>query len=261
MNPKLHKRIRLTALLIILTLIPSNMGLATSDSRAEVMALSSGALFQNGADRLADLQNDDGGWGWPLAGPSHPNTVGPIAKGLAEAYGFTSDPDHLAALQAAGAFLLAKRNNFYPSDGYLATALDEIFGGNIYTNHVLDYFYDPLAEGTYYNLYGDGTLCDTAGYVDWLRTERADQSKPNMAAWDIGMGLVGAAAVGLGGVAHAKRGHVHHVNPGDNLKDIIEIFAQDGDTILLTPGEEYEFRFPTNLPLHRNVSSDSGSYQ
>ena len=215
--------IRLTALLIILALMPSNSGLASSVSRpeasvpfedklalgedlditllpAEVMALSSGAVFQNGADRLADLQNDDGGWDWPLydgnpASPSLTSTVGPIAKGLAEAYVYTSDPDHKAALQAAGAFLLAKTNNFSPPDGYLATALDDIFGGTTYTDHVMTNFYGPLAAGTY-DRNGTGTLYDTAGYVNLIRTARASQGIPNLAAWDIGMGLVGAAAAG-----------------------------------------------------------------
>ncbi|MEW6401296.1 MAG: TIR domain-containing protein [Chloroflexota bacterium] len=158
------------------------------------------AVVQNGADRLADLQNDDGGWDWPLGDGnpvigSQPSTVGPIAKGLAEAYEYTGDPDHLAALQAAGTFLLAKKNNFSPPDGYLAAALDEIFGGSSYTDHVLTNFYDPLAAGTY-NRNGTGTLYDTAGYVNWLRTEQACRGNPNLAAWDIGMGLAGAASVG-----------------------------------------------------------------
>ncbi|MEW6401298.1 MAG: hypothetical protein AB1649_05825 [Chloroflexota bacterium] len=208
--------IRLKALLIILILLSSISGLASSGSRPEasapfevklalsedleVMALPSEAVFQNGADRLADLQNDDGGWDWPLydgnpAKGSLPSTVGPIAKGLAEAYGYTGDPNHLAALQAAGTFLLSKKNNFSPPDGYLAAALDEISGGTTYTDHVMTNFYGPLAAGTY-NRNGTGTLYDTAGYVTWLRTTRAGQGNPNLAAWDIGMGLVGADSVG-----------------------------------------------------------------
>jgi len=166
----------------------------------EVMPLPSEVVFQNEADRLADLQNDDGGWDWPLddgnpAKGSLPSTVGPIAKGLAEAYVYTSDPDHAAALQAVGAFLLAKTNTFSPPDGYLAAALDKIFGGTTYTDHVMTYFYGPLAAGTY-DRNGTGTLYDTAGYVNWIRTTRASQGNPNLAAWDIGMGLVGAAAAG-----------------------------------------------------------------
>ena len=106
--------------------------------------------MQSGADRLTALQNNDGGWDWPLddgnpASASPTNTVGPIAMGLAQAYSHTADPDHLAALQDAGTFLLTKVYNFSPSDGYLAAKLDQIFGGTTYTDHVKTYFYDQLA--------------------------------------------------------------------------------------------------------------------
>jgi hypothetical protein len=159
-----------------------------------------GVPLQDGADRLVDLQNDDGGWDWPLddgnpASTSPVNTIGPIAKGLAIAYLNTGDPTHLAALQDAGALLLTKTNNFSPSDGYLAAQLDAIFVGTAYVDHVQANFYGHLAAGTY-NRNGAGTLYDTAGYVNLIRTARASQGIPNLAAWDIGMGLVGAASAG-----------------------------------------------------------------
>jgi hypothetical protein len=158
-----------------------------------------GSVYQAGGDRLAALQNDDGGWDWPLddgdpTNSSPTNTVGPIAMGLAQAYGHTNDPSHLAALQKAGTFLLAKTNNFSPSDGYLAAKLDQVFGSTTYVDHVKANFYDPLAAGTY-DRNGAGTLYDTAGYVNLIRTSRAGDIA-NLAAWDIGMGLVGAASAG-----------------------------------------------------------------
>ena len=78
--------------------------------------------FQAGGDRLVDLQNDDGGWDWPLddgnpASSSPTNTIGPIGMGLAQAYLITNDVDQLAALGHVKLFLLAKSNNFSPSDG------------------------------------------------------------------------------------------------------------------------------------------------
>ena len=223
MNKKLSKTLtKLIALLLIITLMPSGLGLAISNLRPEpavpfddetvsneapqvtlsldqVMALPSGSVFQNGGDRLADLQNDDGGWDWPLddgnpASASPTNTVGPISRGLAEAYVFTSHTDHLVALQDVGTFLLAKTNNFSPSDGYLAATLDEVFGGTTYTDHVWNNFYAPLANGTY-DRNGAGTAYDTAGYVNLIRTNRSG-AIANIAAWDIGIGLVGAASVG-----------------------------------------------------------------
>ena len=149
--------------------------------------------LQNGADRLAATQNSDGGWGWPLTGVSAPNTIGPIGMGLAQAYRFTGDTDHSAALGNVGAFLLTKTNNFSPSDGYLAAQLDRVFGGTTYTDHVKTNFYDQLAAGTY-NRNGAGILYDTAGYVT-ICTSRAAGGQANMAAWDVGIGLVGAASV------------------------------------------------------------------
>ena len=162
-----------------------------------------GAAMQAGGDRLTALQNNDGGWDWPLDdgdpnSPSPLNTVSPIAKGLAYAYWHTNDSDHLAALQDAGSLLLSKTNNFSPPDGYLAVQLDKIFGGNNYTTHVWNNFYGPLASGTY-DRNGQGTLYDTAGYVNLIRTSRASQGIPNLAAWDIGMGLVAAAQAGVTG--------------------------------------------------------------
>ena len=90
-------------------------------------------VFQTGADRLVGLQNNDGGWDWPLDdgnpdSTSPLNTVGPIAMGLAHAYAHTGDAAHRIALIGAGALLLSKTNNFSPSDGYLAAQLDATFG-------------------------------------------------------------------------------------------------------------------------------------
>jgi len=157
--------------------------------------------IEKGADRLVSLQNDDGGWDWPLddgnpANPSPLNTIGPIAMGLAKVYGNMSfdDNGYYEALQRAGDFLLAKTNNFSPSDGYLAAELDKVFEEEKYKEHVLTYFYEELEEGTY-DRKGEGVLYDTAGYVNLIRTSRSGASA-NLAAWDIGMGLVGAESSG-----------------------------------------------------------------
>lgn len=216
--------VRLICLSAIVLTLPSGVGFAISAPHPDVAVpfgeeiasgkagkvdsttdfvprfLTNADLFQMGADRLTLLQNNDGGWDWPLddgnpASVSPLNTLGPISKGLAEAYRHTGDLDHRAALVDAGALLLTKTNNFSPSDGYLAATLDEILGGTTYRDHVMTYFYGPLAAGTY-NRNGAGTLYDTAGYVNLIRTARQSQGIANLAAWDIGMGLVGAASVG-----------------------------------------------------------------
>ncbi|MBN2136549.1 MAG: hypothetical protein JW720_01960 [Sedimentisphaerales bacterium] len=156
--------------------------------------------FQAGGDRLVVLQQNDGGWDWPLydgdpANASPTNTVSPIAMGLAQAYYRTGDGAMLTGLQNAGTLLLGKTNNFSPSDGYLAVELDSIFGGTAYTDHVTTNFYDALAAGTY-NRNGAGTLYDTAGYVNLIRTSRASSGIGNLATWDIGIGLYAADLAG-----------------------------------------------------------------
>jgi hypothetical protein len=115
--------------------------------------------------------------------------------GLAQAYLTTGDSGQLAALQDAGALLLTKTNNFSPSDGYLAVQLDQIFGGTAYSDYVKANYYDKLAAGTY-DRNGAGTLYNTAQYVDLIRDSRASQGIGNLAAWDVGMGLVAAGEIG-----------------------------------------------------------------
>ncbi len=189
----------------MLTTVKKLISASIAVSCLSFISLSANAVpllaFQNGADRLTDMQNNDGGWDWPLnngnpATGSAQNTVGPIAMGLAKAYKETGDPAHLAGLTKAGSFLLAKTNNFSSSDGYLAAELDSVFGGTTYVDHLKTNFYDPLAAGTY-NRNGLGTLYTTASYIAKIDTDRSGQGIANLAAWDIGMGLVGAASVGV----------------------------------------------------------------
>ncbi len=156
--------------------------------------------MHDGGARLEALQNNDGGWDWPLddgnPGSSSPlNTIAPIGMGLARSYWNGGESAYKSALQDTGALLLTKTNNFSPSDGYLATILDSVFGGSTYRDHVKTHFYDQLEAGTY-DRNGAGTLYDTAGYVNLVRTSRASQGIANLAAWDVGMGVIGAAACG-----------------------------------------------------------------
>ena len=168
--------------------------------------------LQNGGDRLVATQNSDGGWGWPVAGASATNTVAPIAMGLSGAYSATGDANQLTALQKAGTFLLAKTNNFSPSDGYLAVELDRVLGGTTYSQYVVTNYYDKLAAGTY-NRNGAGTLYNTADYVELIRTSRSG-TQANMGAWDIGIGLYAAAKIGADTTAW-KNGTETEVNALD----------------------------------------------
>ena len=156
-------------------------------------------VFQNGADRLTALQNNDGGWDYPLddgnpdSGTAN-NCTGPTGMGLVQAYLKTGDSDHLAALQNLSANLQTQRTYtttpYYFScwDGLLAARLDSILGGTANVDYVKAHFYDELAAGTYE---WGGAYYDTGGFVDGLLARR-----PGWAAWDVGVGLASAGSVG-----------------------------------------------------------------
>jgi len=155
--------------------------------------------LQAGADRLVSLQNDDGGWDWELddgdpTNVSPQNTIGPIGIGLAQAHLHTGDSDHYAALQKVGTFLLSK-TTFSGTDGILAAQLDKIFGVTTYTEYVNTNFYDKLANNTYV---GSSGTYSTSSYIQYIRNVRSGKSA-NLAAWDLGYGLVGAAECGVTG--------------------------------------------------------------
>lgn len=160
-----------------------------------IMALVAGralADFQSAADRLVDLQNDDGGWdglddGDPAAGTDR-KTIAPISMGLAGAYGFTGDAGHESALTDAGVFLKNK-TYFSPYDGIAAAEFDSVLGVSTHVTTVATNYYDALADGTYQR--SDSTTYTTATY-----TQLSLDTRGNLAAWDMGTGLAGAQAVG-----------------------------------------------------------------
>lgn len=160
--------------------------------------LATGDVFEAGGDRLLSMQNDDGGWDWPLSDEdlaisNAPNVFAPTAMGLVQAYRRTGDPNQLASLRAAGAYLLQKKpQQITPEDGYLAVALDEVFDVNEHTQFVKAHFYDALAASTYDYFGDESVFVDTASYVALVRLGREDQGLANLAAVDLGMGLYAA---------------------------------------------------------------------
>ena len=210
---------------------------------AAVSTIASANVFQAGGDRLEALQQNDGGWDWPLddgdpTDGSPLNTLGPIAMGLAKAQSQTGDADQLNALSDAGSYLLTKTNNFSPSDGYLAAELDSVFGGTTYVDHVKANFYDPLAAGTY-DRNGAGTLYNTAGYVDMINIARANGTDDNMAAWDIGMGLYAANAAGADTTAwiDGTKAEINELN-GNGYYDVLGLAG--GVMGLAAVGEDFD---------------------
>ena len=193
MSKKLFSKFIVLLLVVGLLFAAAPTGQVAADAGAVNPAL------ELGADRLTALQNYDGGWDWelddgnPEAG-SALNTLGPIAKGLAQAYLHTADADHLAAVTQAASLFLTK-TTFATSDGYLAAQLDAIFNVTTYTDYVKANFYEKLEAGTYVR----GTVTyNTSTYVTFLRNDRTGSSA-NLAAWDLGLGLVSAASCGVTG--------------------------------------------------------------
>ncbi|MHC4575531.1 MAG: PASTA domain-containing protein, partial [Planctomycetota bacterium] len=156
-----------------------------------------------GGYRLVELQNSDGGWDWPSddgdpTRGSDPYTFASVAMGLAQSYRHsrqTSEPNMLAALQNAKTFLLSKTHNFVSSDGAIAVELDGVLGGTESTNYVRSNFFDRLAAGTYADARSVLFDCNTAEYVQAQR-ERYGSGFANLGAWEMGLGLYGAHAIG-----------------------------------------------------------------
>jgi len=168
-----------------------------------VVSLGPAMLMVIGSDRLVELQNDDGGWDNPLddgnpAVGTDAERFASVAMGLAMAYHQIPEsnaPDVLAALAKAKTFLLAKTNDFAANDAALAVELDDIFGTTQCSDYVCTNFYDKLAAGTYYDI-RTHTTYDTAAYIQALRNRRSAEGLPNLAAWDIGVGLYNAHIIG-----------------------------------------------------------------
>lgn len=166
------------------------------------MSITSADVYQAGGARLIATQNGDGGWDWPVRDvnpkvSNAPSILAPTAMGLVQTYRVTGDPNCLAALKKAAAYLLKKTPlEISVEDGYLAPALDEILGGTTYTKFVKENFFDSLAKGTYDYLGTGGVKIDTARYIQILRQQRAGDGVPNLAAFDCGMGLYAAHLIG-----------------------------------------------------------------
>ena len=154
-----------------------------------------------GGRRLAELQNTDGAWDWPLddGDPltgSQTDTLGSIGLGLASAYRNTGDPALRTALLSAGQYLLQKTDDFYANEGAFAAALDSIFNTTEYSTHVRTAFYDKLAAGTYTDARFDPPVPNmtTAMYIQSKRDRCLDDNVND--AWDLGLCLYDAWSVG-----------------------------------------------------------------
>lgn len=160
-------------------------------------------VYQDGGDRLVALQNNDGGWDWPLddgvpTNASPRNTAAPIAMGLLAAYAQTGSATYLDAALDAGALLRDNSPPHSTGNGIFMDALSQVTGDSQYANDVRTEFYDELANGSYLR---DGTSYDAAGYAQSILAARTGQSYNgvsyhNLATWDIALAAVGAHRLG-----------------------------------------------------------------
>lgn len=187
--------------------------------------LASADVFQTGADRLAALQNTDGGWNWLLPEDGDgtvqteaPNILAPVGMGLLAAYQATGDPAYAPALQKAGKRLLNKSLvEMTPDDGYFAAALDSVFEVTTCTDFLDSSYYGPLSTGAF-DFFGDGTLfVGTQWYISAIRFWRDFEEIPNLAALDCGLGLYSAARVGADTSAwiEATKAEINDLNGAD----------------------------------------------
>ena len=142
----------------------------TKQALAQTVPYTPDVSIQKAADEIINSQILPGG-GWGNAGEIAPDTLGVIGSGLIDAYARTNDPDHLASINAAAAYLLTKTNNFSPADGMFAGKLDVLKGVTTYTTFVKTNFFDKLANGTY-GATGD---IDTAEYIHDLYSYHIDE--------------------------------------------------------------------------------------
>jgi hypothetical protein len=89
---------------------------------------------------------------------------------------------------------LQTQQQFRLWDGMLAQALDRVQGGTANSDFVRANFYDPLRNGTYTHRFGSTTYTDldTTEFINLLFANRASRGELNLAAWDLGFGIVSA---------------------------------------------------------------------
>lgn len=144
-----------------------------------------------GGNRLAAVQNTDGGWGYPVTSQSFSNILSVSGIGLTQAYKATHDTGLYTALRKSAAALTAQ-TRFSPHDGQFAAELDSVYGGNTYRNYVKTNFFDKLENRTY------PISGHPSGYAEVIQGVRDYQSDnyANYAGWDLGLYLASAVSVG-----------------------------------------------------------------
>jgi len=144
-----------------------------------------GPGIQAAADHLVATQCANGGWNWAVetCAATYYNLNGPIGRGLIDAYGYTSDPTHLAAAVKAGNYELTSTytNGEYRGSSGSASflyKLSQTSGNPTYSNWAAVEFFDELTNGTY----GPDNR-DTAGWIALVQTGRSG-SQINLRPWD-----------------------------------------------------------------------------
>lgn len=153
-------------------------------------------ILQSAADHIVGQQCADGGFGWPHADCSttYHNITAPIILGVMNAYGFTSDANHLTSAINGGNFSLTSQ---YPNGEMRVSTQGPFFLSELtalatdpsYANYVAQFF-DELTAGTY----GPDDR-DTAGWIAEIVAARQG-TWINLLPWEFMLLATPAAALG-----------------------------------------------------------------
>ncbi len=179
----------------------------------------------DGADRLVETQNNDGGWEWmnpdtdpntyPESYGSYKNTIGVTAQGLLDAYVLTRDKDYLNAAKDAAGYIEDLSDQTWrirgPDIPFLVE-LAEVTGDSNYADLAKSEYEEALTNQ------GGGTA---KGFAESVRDGR--QGNPSLISWDINLYVQGALALDR---------YFSGQGFDDNAKDMTEVIY---DSLYVSP--------------------------
>jgi hypothetical protein len=158
------------------------------------------------ADRLIDLQNENGSWDWIVTNQAGPTTAtyynisGVTAEGLLGAYALSNDSKYLEAAEKTGAYIIdtpistTTRQNAF--NIVFLQHLSQMTGDEQYWNKASEIFNHLLNEENYFsfnlgNHCGEG--CTPADLVAAYKNYRGAETNPSgVVAWDLAPFVISA---------------------------------------------------------------------
>lgn len=176
--------------------VSSSGGVPVVDPAPGVEKASPLPVLQSAADHIVGQQCADGGFGWPHADctTTYHNITPPIMLGVMNAYAFTADATHLAAMVSAADYALTNQYSNgemrMGAQGPFFLAEAAVLGANPVYSAFVEQFFDELTAATY----GPDDR-DTAGWIAEIVAYRQGQWI-NLLPWEFMLLPVPAAALG-----------------------------------------------------------------